>query len=384
MENIYLPKNLNIKNIEKSFSSTELEQIFIFFNYLFFQTKFIKQKSCQIYSKFIENDIFSKKSIKIVQYLIDLNIIEKSRSYANFEDIKFCKSYSFVEKYYKSKFIETKVEFKYKTNLKKYNNLFLKNGKLNKIDDVKYNVQKYFISKIKINEEIFSEINKNDNIQYKDILINELSNVEKFNYVKEDKFAGRVYNIFTNKSSKIRSMLEFNDKKLSFIDIKSSQLTFLAQLDKFDLKKFDKIEKENIEIDENFKKIVFEDDIYEYFGNKMGWSREKTKKKMLVFLFDTKTLKYNELTPIFQEEFPKTFKTLNYLKQFKTMYNKDYCSFVLQSVEKNTLFDVIKNETEYFTVHDSVYFESGKEQYYKELFTNYFNSKNLTCPKFNY
>src|SRR6478735_5298520 len=338
--NLFKPQKLDYLNLKKELnaSDSEIEQIQLFISFIIFQNK---KGNHEFYSKFLYTKIFTNNTSYLIQKLVDLNIIDRTDSYSNYSEKKFCKKYEISDKYfYSEKFI---TEFKFKSNIKKYENLVLKFNftTQNQIEIQKHNKQIDFINKLVINKEKFNEVCKNLEEKYKNTdklnsffyIKNDLINFKQKNDIKIDNHAGRIYNIFTNKRSDLRDCFELNGTQLSTVDIKSSQLFILSQLNKFDLTSYS-INKNMINIDKNFIDLIENKDLdfYNYISEKLKISRKECKKLVLTFLFGGFV---PQIYNIFKNEFKNTLNTIMYLQSLRTKNNLNYIIKIKMNYENN-------------------------------------------------
>jgi hypothetical protein len=315
--------------------------------------------------------------------------------------VNYCNPKNLVENY--------NYTFKYDKNKEKYENLF--DHKINKITNSNDNarVQIEFIRQLKLDEALFYKewnkllkdkreinelgicyLNYSVILEYECLMFDTLNG---FSYY--DDFSGRYYNFFTNKKAAIRKCFFINGYKLACLDVKSSQLYFLTQLPNLNLSKFE-VDKSLIQIDDEFKNEVLNGDIYKFFAGKLKLERDEAKDKVLSYMYGDNRLK--NIAKIFQLYFPKTFDTLQYLKKIPiedkkfrfTKVNKkrgfsieknNYLNYILQSVERDIFLSSLDGMSEYFSVHDSVYFQEGREDEFRNKILNHFAVNNLDAPR---
>jgi len=388
---------------------TEIEQFNIFIHYLilknFHITKSINAVGVEILSKKLTSQIFNKKTFrKIIEVSLKHDAIIVDNSY---QVGKKAKTYRIN---YLGNFTINayQFEFKYSTNQCKFETLFAsKNNVYSEVFQVNNDIiQRAFISRLGLDinqflisiQELIQEkkaINELD-IYYLNYLTIVEAECYSFSFLNAfsfyDDFSVRYYNFFTNKKSLIRQCFNLNGKLLSSLDVKSSQVYFLTQLPNLDLSQFE-VDKSLIQIDNSFKKIVLNGSVYEFFAEQLNIDRTNAKKKLLSFLYGDKRL--TNIHKIFEEKFPMTSKTLKYLMNLKVNNSKfcfvkkvkwgevkknNYLSYILQSVERGMFLSALQGLNDYYTVHDCVYFEIGREEEFKSQILNYFILNGLDLP----
>jgi len=161
------------------------------------------------------------------------------------------------------------------------------------------------------------------------------------------------------------------------------------------LNKFN-VDKSIIQIDDEFKNEVLNGDIYSFFADKLKMNRADAKEKVLSYMYGDKRL--TNIANIFCLYFPKTFETLQYLQKipiedekfrYTTIHKKsgkqieknNYLNFILQSVERDIFLSSLYGMSGYFSVHDSVYFQEGRENEFRTKILNHFAINNLDAPR---
>lgn len=412
---IKLLKPINDKNFNQCLNKlntiTEKEQFMIFIHYLIVQLlkkeHLVNFANIEVSNKVLFKQIFNTKSKqKIITIACEEWAIHVNESYIVGER---CKKYRVL--FFDDFRIQSyDYEFKYKTNSHKFNYLFSSTNKTHQnsnFDEINSEVQLEFIAKLELNKTLFNstlkELIQNKKVGNKASIhyFNHLQYVEyecyNFNNLKSfslyDNFSNRYYNFFTNKPSQIRKCFKIEGKDLKSLDIKSSQIYFLSQLDKLDLSNY-QIDKAKISIEAEFKKLVLEDDIYQFFANELKIERNKAKKWLLSYLYGHKRMV--RLKKVIQDNFPHLSQTLSYLMSIK-INNPKYCfeivdkkgdikvknnyfNFILQSIEREVFLKSLEGLNDYYTIHDSVYFQNGREEEFKSKILNFFSNLCLDQP----
>lgn len=409
------PTKLNFESLD--LHDSDKEQVMILTHYII--SRLYLKDRCIIPLKFIEisnhfltKNIFNNKNFKEVTNYLKENYILICNDYYNFTE-HICLGYrlNFLGNFNVESYDYT---FKKKVNERKFTELFVYDTKI--AYDLNTDVQTNFISKLILDTEKYNELKEekiNDkektftNQKERDNFNNHINIIESevmnFEYKKHitsyDNFSGRFYNFFTNKSEYVRKSFLFEGKELGSIDISNSQIYFFTQLENLDLSKYNFIDKDFIKMDKDFTEKVLKGEIYEYIADKLNIDKKKAKKQLLSYLYgDTRLIKIKELI---SNKFPETFKTIEYLQNINTgddKYNfidiknfggniietekKTYCNYVLQNIEKTIMLESLKGLTNYFTIHDSVYFEKNRLDIFKSQIENYIINLGLNIPNF--
>lgn len=407
-----------LKSIQYAFlSKEEMQQCKILFHY-FIQTHLLSYgyprigEDIEISRNTLRKNFINCKS-NALKFLIENDIIICDNKYCSATyNKKFAKSLSYRLNYKNDYFIIDEEVDLTKTNLRKYEKI----RKEVSLPSKEAHKQMNFIKKLNIgcfNELLENEFEKAkllekkekyDMLEYLFKLKPQLENFNKSKFFwKEDNFSGRCYNFFTNKSEEIERLITFKEKKLSKLDIVSSQIYFFTQLEKCNFLKEYNIDKNNINIDKKFKDIVLNDDIYTFIQEKLGlFTRNEAKVKLLTLFYGSlSSNKNSKIIDLFKKEFPNTYNTIEFFKNFRTFDEKfenigsaiyagkkcewernTFFNYVLQKFEKDSILKALDNTSEYYTKHDSVSFESGREEEFHTLFIYFFKSMEMDIPKF--
>ena len=354
-------------------------------------------------------DISNKEKYKqFLNTLINNNIIVENKSYSpGTMKPAFTKSYKIVNE---NDISIVRIETKNKPNLKRINKLF--NNKYNKTPDEQALKQINFFAELQLNKESFDEVITDkykekgiiygtDSVgfeSYKTNILYHIRKIENWDFTHDfflyDDFSGRFFNVLTNIPSAMRKCLEHPSNDLVEIDIRSSQVYFLSQLDiLIDKLNIQNVDISQIEIEDEFKEIILNQDIYLDFANYIGKSRDEAKSKMLPWLYG-----YNSFTTVakyLESKFPLLYKTLIYLKNIhvdgydkitnlpngKQHHKETYLNYVLQYAEKEILFGSIENIENYYTVHDSVVTINSQAEEVEQLIYQRCEYLGLAKPK---
>lgn len=344
---------------------------------------------------FIRKNFFNHKS-KALHHLKELNIVVSDEKYIFTGESK-CKKYKLC--YFGDHIVyDSEIELN-KTNQRHYNNIY----RSVIIPCNEAHKQIAFISKLTIEgyEETIHEKRVNASKRkafHLDVLGKKLGNFNSSKmYWKTDDFAGRHYNFSCNISDYVEDSLLYNNSRLSTLDIVSSQLYFISQLDKCRFLEEFGITQQFF-IDGNFKSIVLEGDIYVHVRDSLKLKdRNDAKKKMLSFLYGSLSSKRNKkVADSFRREFPQTFNTIKFFKMFSTGLTKfentverknysysrnTFFNYVVARFEKESFYAALASTDGYYTKHDSVTFTEGREEHFRHILGAYFQEMGMDMPK---
>ena len=360
--------------------------------------------------------LFNVKTLpKIMKIMVEENFLNIKHNYSNGEN-PFCKEY---ELNFFGDFVieEIEIELKYKKNIDKVlNNYTCKDD----IKDEDFNIQKNFMSRLTFDLELvdntikqlykekIKEYKTNDitdekgNLtkfgHFRNYIINQKNRIEKYNilhlktYSVGDK-SGRLFSFLTNVKKELRKCLFLQKSNLCELDITSSQIVMLVNIKNMDLSQYD-LDLSKIDLDEEFIKLTLEGKIYEFFVEKSKLSRDVVKKKLLTFMYGGD--KRNDVVQLLKKHFTKTYNTIIYLLNIrienfikktnnhgKMNEKSTFLAILLQKTERDIIFDSIKNKKDIYTIHDSIVFEKGREEEFRNSLAKEFERRNFKYNKLN-
>lgn len=303
----------------------------------------------------------------------------------------------------------------YKVPIKLLNNTYQRGWIKYELKDAKsINAKKCFIN--------FLRKNKADSIRLsetsKRVIIDSLKKVDtsllpKNNFYDNftgpgmDKFGNRVHSILTNLKREFRPLIKFSDSDESLveIDIKMSQLYFLANLSTdwifkvlrpFDAAKFE-MAIQDLKANEGyrlFQKDILQDkkDIYQRYADEFDIDRQEAKEKIYAILFSSPYGQKGEIFKSFERDYPGMIDELNKIKSIKinsSPSNKRHSNLTLflQRIESNIVLDQIIEQvaqngiTDILTVHDSWLIKSSLQKEFKQIAESVFDKNFGNIPR---
>ena len=369
-----------------------------------------------------EVQLSSKKLIKTfhsryndyITFLIDYDFIVMVKNYST--DNNRSKTYKLTSKYLKKANVFVEYQITYEALLEKVNyknsGLILEQYCKNKFCKRKRpHLVKSFNNDLSMNiEKAMLEIKHFDLRSYRanSIIVNEYKN-KLWKYSINQETDNRLHTLITRTNKKLLKYIRYNNKKLSEVDIKTSQPLFLygilnalyvesseTELGNFinvffDEKLIKKLSDIDLDLDElkTFGEIIVNKDLYDYLVSKVKISKlgdkfirtkfDESASKMIVNEYDTKRELMKELVMEvlysssknhsrevmrIKELFPTIFYAVDVIKNHSDKRN--FFSKLLQNIEAYILLDIVAKEISkdfpkipLFSKHDSlITFES--------------------------